>query len=62
MAGVVEVEAVRGVFRRDLGVVGVESELVVEVQYGDIELLCGLLDDLDVSDEGLSVGTLVRSG
>ena len=35
VAGVVEVEAVGGVFLRDLGVVGVESELVVEVENGE---------------------------
>ena len=62
MAGVVEVEAVGGVFLRDLGVVGVESELLIEVKYGNIELLCGLFDHLNVSDESLCVGALVGSG
>ena len=62
VAGVVEVEAVGGVFLRDLGVVGVEAELMVEVENGNIELLRGLLDDLNVSDECLCVGALDGSG
>ena len=62
VAGVVEVEAVGGVFLRDLGVVGVESELVVKVENGNVELLCGLFNYLNVSDESLCVGTLVGAG
>ena len=62
VAGVVEVEAVGGVFPGDLGIVGVETELMVEVENGNIELLCGLLDNLNVSDQRLCVGTLDRSG
>ena len=62
VAGIVEVEAIGGVFLRDLGVVGIESELIIEVKHGNIELLCGLFDHLDVSDECLCIGALVGSG
>ena len=62
VARIVEVEAVRGVFRRDLGIVGVESELVVEVENGNVELLCGLFNYLNVSDESLCVGALDGAG
>ena len=62
VAGVVEVEAVGGVFLRDLGVVGVEAELVVEVENGNVELLGGLFYHLNVSDESLCVGALDGAG
>ena len=51
VAGVVEMEAVGGVLCRDLGIVGIESELVIEVENGDIELLCGLVKDEYTIDE-----------
>ena len=49
MSRVVEVEPVRRVFFLVLGEIGVDAECIVKIQHGNVKLLCGLLDDVYVS-------------
>jgi len=54
VAGIVEVQAVDGVGVENRGIVGVQAQVVVKIQHGDIKLLGGLQNHIHIGQQRLA--------